>query len=593
VEVSRDVKRAWIGGVAGLVVLALSVPAVRHLREQPPPPPPTLHLSFAPPAGAELGSGDDGLDAAISPDERSIVFVATAGGTSRLWRYTLATGRAEPLTGTEGAQLPAWKPTGNVVSFFAGGALSQIALGDGRVSRLADVASPGGAAWLADGALAFASGAAGPIRRMLNGRTSDATTLAPGDRGHVFPAAAAGGEFTYVALRDNGRRVVRLVTPAGERDLAETAAHAQLVGRTLLYVRDGALLSLSLGEDSGEPGRSTVVSPRIGVTPAGHGMFAASNLLLVFADARPRARVLAWHPASGAVASDARATADAAVPALSAPADFWQVRLSHDDRAAAVTVRDPLLRTLDVVVLPTGGVSDPVPVSRDISADTDPVWSPDGTRVLFRSLQSGQPRLFTREVGVRGADDVPLPGDQAGATATDWAAAPGARRGSGMVLIQATAAATGSDIWLLDTSSGAREPIAADGFNETDARWSPDRSWIAYVSDESGQPDIYAVPRPAGARVRVSSGGGSRPRWGRDGRSIFFVRGTHVMRAELRAGADGTRFGTPQPVADVPGLRDYDAAHRSDRLLLLVPAPAAADPVITAAVNWNAVAERD
>ena len=112
--------------VLALVVGLLAWPAIQHLREEPPPPTPSIRVSLSAPPGAELGAGDESLDAAISPDGRQVVFVATTGGIARLWRRTFDSDRAEPMSGTDGAQLPAWKHTGNLVSFFAGERLKQI-----------------------------------------------------------------------------------------------------------------------------------------------------------------------------------------------------------------------------------------------------------------------------------------------------------------------------------------------------------------------------------------------------------------------------------------------------------------------------------
>src|SRR5687767_14738788 len=112
-----------IAAIALVVVVALlAVPAVRHFREQPPPRPPAVRLSFAMPPGVEPGFGEETLDAAISPDESEVIFVATpllqGSGIRQLWRRVLDSERAEPVAGTEGAQQPAWKRTGHVVSFF-------------------------------------------------------------------------------------------------------------------------------------------------------------------------------------------------------------------------------------------------------------------------------------------------------------------------------------------------------------------------------------------------------------------------------------------------------------------------------------------
>jgi hypothetical protein len=106
------------------------------------------------------------------------------------------------------------------------------------------------------------------------------------------------------------------------------------------------------------------------------------------------------------------------------------------------------------------------------------------------------------------------------------------------------------------------------------------------VADESGRPDIYAR-RTDGSRVRVSFGGGTRPRWTRDGMAILFLRGSQVMRADLEPG--GGRFGSARTLFDAPGIRDFDPAHTSDRLVAVIPVKAPTVPIVSTVLNWTSV----
>jgi Tol biopolymer transport system component len=107
------------------------------------------------------------------------------------------------------------------------------------------------------------------------------------------------------------------------------------------------------------------------------------------------------------------------------------------------------------------------------------------------------------------------------------------------------------------------------------------------VSDESGRPDIYLQRLPDGDRIRVSMAGGTRPRWSRDGRSIFFLRGSTIMRATLPNGSPARV--NPVAVTDVQGLRDFDVAHRRDALLALVPVAGASSAPVSAIIDWQSV----
>jgi Tol biopolymer transport system component len=563
--VQKVLKSRFALVLLALAAVGLAIPAVRHLREQPPPPPPPISLTLGPPPGTELGSGDEALDAAISPDERRIVFSASNQGTASLWMRALDSDEAEALRGTEGAQRPAWTSAGNAVSFFADGRLRQISLSDGTVSDLAEAPSAGGAAWLPDGSVLFAARAQGAIQKLQGGTVSDATQLQADDRAHLSPSTAGANSFVYTAVGKNGRRTVRLVRGSEERDLTPTSGHGQIAGGFLLYARDNAVLARKLDEGTGTlVGQTVPVASGVGVTANGRSLFVASRRMLLSAPASPRARALTW------IGFDGRH-----VGTTGEPGEFWQVRLSPDDEYAAVTMTAPLLRTLDVTLVPTGRRAEAEPLTLAVAADSDPVWSPDGRRVAFRSLQKGRPALFTKRVRAADAEDELLL--DADVTPTDW-------RGSS-VLLHGVDAASGQDIFTVDAVRGSRAHVVKSGFNDTDGRQSPDGRWLAYVSDESGRPDIYLQQRPDGDRIRVSMAGGTRPRWSRDGRSLFFLRGSTIMRALMQEGAPAAL--DPEAVIDLPGVRDFDVAHRRDALLALVPVAGASSAPVSAIIDWQ------
>jgi Tol biopolymer transport system component len=557
--------RLSLVGLAAAAAL-LAVPAVRHLREQPPPPPPTLALTLPPPAGAELGSGDEALDAALAPGGGAIALVATADGVTSLWHRVLDADRARLVPGTGGARLPAWHPDGDRIAFFAGGRLHLASLSDGSTRVLAEAPEPAGATWLPDGTLIFAPRANGPLARLADGAPTAATALAPGERAHVFPMAVGStGHLVYTAVADDGRRTVHLVREDGSHvTLGPTSAHGQIAGDHWLWVRGDVLYAQAIDADLVPYGPIRTVATDVGVTADGRGSFVASPRLLLAAPVVARPRLLTWFDPAGTRTGT-----------IGEPGDLWQVRLSPDDRHVAVTMLAPLLRTLDVAVIPTAGGGQ-ARLSLAVAADRHPVWAPDGGAVLYQSLRGGAPGLLTRPTHDVEAMPEPFLDGRLTDTPTDW-------RG-GRVLVHGADPASGQDIWSLDADTGARDPIVRPGFNDTDGRWSPDTRWIAYVSDESGRPDVYVARLADGLRVRVSSAGGTRPRWSRDGRSIYFLRGSWIVRAD-RDGADG--FATPVPLFDAGDVRDFDVAHRRDAVLALVPTGVSAGPPVSVLVDWR------
>jgi hypothetical protein len=499
-------KLAAVGLAAVAAVLGWRLSVER--RQPPPPPPSAIQLRLPPPEGAEFGALGEPVDAVLSTVGEELVFVATSNGTAQLWRRLLGSDRAEPVSGTDGARNPAWIPGRRELSFFTGDVLKRTDL-EGRISNVAMLANAAGVAWSEDGSVLVGS-TRGPVQRWRAGQTSAVTRLKDGDIAHKFPWRIDALTWLYLAERSNGRRIVRLVREGEDQDLTDADGHAMAAGGWLLYPRGGALLAQRLQSNGATEGRAHPLAIGVGVSAAGRTFAAVSPRLALFAPAPSLQHRLQWFDLGGAPSDSA-----------SEPGDYWQVRLAPDGRQIAVTMLEPLLRTLDVYVF-RGRAGAPLPITLGLAADTDPVWSPDGRRLVFRSVRNGQARLFSREVGTAGAAEEPLLAADTGAAYAN--VVPSEWLGPGDVLFSAAAASRSNTDIFRAARDGQPAPTVASGFNESGARLSPDRRWVAYVSDESGQPDVYVSGWPQGPRTRVSQAGGTHPRW--LGRSLLFLRPT-------------------------------------------------------------------
>jgi hypothetical protein len=160
-----------------------------------------------------------------------------------------------------------------------------------------------------------------------------------------------------------------------------------------------------------------------------------------------------------------------------------------------------------------------------------PVWSPDGSRMGFARFQIGNPTLCVKRSDGEGDIGCLTRPSEDPAFASDWS--PDGATIAYTVLHTSTSerdptrAAFTSDIWLIGADGEpAARPLFEAPFRESAAVFSPDGKWTAYVSDESGDDEVF-IRRSgdSGARVKVSSSAGSEPAWSRGGRELVYRTG--------------------------------------------------------------------
>jgi len=569
----------WIPTIAALMLAALlAVPAIRHWREQqppvPPPPPQPLRSAWLPADGITAGAGDYSFGLSLAPGGRQLAFPATKAGVVTLWLQDLRNGETRALPGTDGAAAPFWSPDGSRIGFFAGGRVRAIDLASGTASDLAVAATPRGATWNAAGDLVFAPSATGALmRRAANGSVGPLTTLdaATGESAHTWPSFLPDGLHVIflVTATDRSRAGIWIApvdAPASRRRLIAADAQAIVVSdqASILFLNDLALMSQALDSATWEPaGRPVLAGMPVGRGVPGQIFATASSDVLIFGAPGTTLRELRWVSRNGSAAGSA-----------SEPIEAWDVRIAPDGRRVAVTETDPQLRTLDVFIR---NGSQPVATRLSPSTDVDEsgVWSPDGLRIAWAGRR--------RRVMIRGAGAV-LP-EQTIATFEspvqiwDWS------RDGKTLLLGRKSAATGDDLWLQPpTEAAPAQPYATTPFNQVYGVFSPDGRSIAYASDESGKFDIYVdtFPKP-GARVRVTTAGGTEPRWRNDGLELYFRRGSEIHAVTF----DGLEVRSNERLFDAGvAIRSYDVAP-DGRFLINLPASSAAQSPVTIVSNWK------
>ena len=217
----------------------------------------------------------------------------------------------------------------------------------------------------------------------------------------------------------------------------------------------------------------------------------------------------------------------------------------------------------------------------DPANDGAPAWSPDGARIAFNSNRGGQFNLYQKLSSGAGGDEELLKSGEL-KSPLDWS------QDGRFIAYLVQSAKTRADIWILPLD-GDRQPFPflQTPFNELGARFSPDGRWVAYTSDETGVPEVYVQSFPAsGGKWQISSGGGTAPKWSRDGKELFYTNGGKLMSVEVKTGGSTFEAGTPTLLFESRG-RTYDASADGQRFLVAVPVEEATSTPITVVLNWT------
>lgn len=581
-------RRERIAWLVAAVAATATIAAFVVTRRAPAPPAQPFYASLAPPSGSEfLLSGPHTGAITISPDSRLMTFVAPAeDGIQRLWVRELHSGRSHALAGTERAQYPFWSPDSRQIGFFVNRKLRTISAEGGPSVDVCTVREPRGGTWGPDGTILFTPHWRDPIFKVAatGGEPVAVTTVnaARNETTHRWPLFLPDGRhFLYFAgshtsAETSGDNAIYLGSLDGgePRLLLRARSNVAYAAGYLLFLREQKLVAQKFDTESlqilGQPiPIADGVRYEKGFFQA---VFAASDSVLIYQTGGSETRsVLNWVDRAGENIGTL------------APANiYFDLEISPDGRSAAVAVGDPS----DIWIFDLGrGVRSRL--TSDPWGENSVLWAPDSKSVLYDNDRNVQADVFRQTVGPA-PETVVLADPDVHEKPLDFS-----RDGRFMVVSHARADATsGSDLWIHPTAPAAK-PFAyvATPFEEWDARLSPDSSFVAYVSNESGRDEVYVAtfPEPAGKWV-ISTEGGSAPRWRGDGRELFYVAPNGAIVSVPIVSDEPFTAGTAKTLFRIPIFfgpeASYDVTADGQRFLVSQPEPKQEEPV-TVVVNWT------
>jgi Tol biopolymer transport system component len=544
------------------------------------------------PAGTALNV-DATRSLALSPDGTRLAYVLRHTDSSQIYIRVLNEFNPRPIAGTEGGETPFFSPDGRWLGFWVQGKLKKVAVTGGAPQTICDSEEVLGATWGPDDTMVVGANFHGGLSRCdANGGRVQVVTVpdrAKHERSHRWPQFLPGGRallFTIVpaeAASFDEARIAALSLDTGQiRALLENATNPRYAPTGhLLYVRGASLFAVPF-----DPGRLEVTGQSVPViegvmtnAEAGYPQFAvADNGLLAYAPGVVRGmdRQVVWVDRHGRMEllMDLRRA-------------FSSVVLSPEGNRLAVTIAAPndqvwlydlARRTL----------------TRLTSAGSNHVWSwtPDGKRVVVSGDWPGVSwQLYWQPV------DGSSPAERLADSSEAWG---GSWSPDGKLLVftgntndavhQRTDSTTRAISLLALGPPRSVRPLIQNPFPSAGPHLSPDGRWMAYVSDESGQPEVYVRPFPrVDSKRQISTNGGTFPLWASHGRELFYKNGRKLFAVPIRT--------EPEFIAGTPRLlfegsfevgvgRPYDIA--PDGRFIMIQTGQSEAPVTQIALvqNW-------
>ena len=508
--------------------------------------------------------------AMVSPDGQTLALGGQRlDGTTGVWIRRLDDARVVEVPGLEnGAELIDWSIDGAELAVNTSRGLIGIRLQGWLVRPLAPKLSGWLASWRGDGVLL--SGSETGLHRTTVG-TGEDRVIVPGLALH--PRILSDGKhFLYTApvdatVKGNPDAIFMASLPdAKEPQLVlKTRSSAVVAAGRLLFVQDGTLFAQAF--DSGTGKVSGTSAPIVdGVTyfyPNGGAAFDAGASTLVYESREPDDAPV-WFDRKGAQ-----------VGVLGSAGLYEEARIAPDGKRAVVYMSDRRRGTGDLWLndLARGTATR---LTNDEWSELRVRWSPDGKSIAYGWDRNGPPDIYVLDV-----DGGAAPRLVFASPTVDFPVAwlPGDR-----LLVQ-----TASQYKVVRLDGTVDESVKGLPTSlRASLTVSPDGRWMAWQSGETGRSEVYVEPlgRP-GSRVQVSVGGGRRPLWSHDGKSLFYVSQRTIFEAVVHAAAAFTSE-SPVPALTITGdIEAYDVAPDGQKFLVLRAPPPDFLP-FNVIVNWQA-----
>jgi serine/threonine protein kinase/Tol biopolymer transport system component len=573
---------------------ALVIAAVAMLRKGPPPaqPQPTIRFSVPPPANGAFSYHVEVSFLAVSPDGSQLAYVASdPQGGKRIFLRPLSAREALPIPGTEGANSLFFSPDGRSVAFFAEGKLKRVELSGGAAVSICDVALVGpywSGTWGRGGEILFAGVTRGRgifSVSAAGGVPAEAIRVDP-SRGEArigWPSFLPDGKrFLYLLRHLDGRGDLMLAEPGKRpRPVMPMQSAVQYVDSGfLVFASDGVLLAQRFDPDRGRvTGEPFSIAERVRYfASTGSASFAISRTGTLAYQSQQNASHLTWFDRSGHE-----------LGTVSSPGDYLSISISSDGRRALFDRARSGVWMWGVWSLDLERGTE-TPVASGPETEVYPVWLP-GERSIALSIDRGsEPQLFRKDLAT-GREEKLLPG----AGFFQWAQEVSP---DGRSLVYSQASEHGwFDLWVLPLTGGGK-PVAflQAPFNKRDVRFSPDGRYLAMITAESGQPEVYVTAYPGPReRIRVSTGGAQCLRWSRDGRELLYISGDRHMTSVPVKTFPSLELGAPTTLFALIGAdwMSFDVSPDGKRFLAIVPKTIADDLPLEVVVNWTAAAKKE
>ena len=533
----------------------------------------------------------------VSPDGRRLVYrLNTEDGKELLWIRPLESLDARPIAGTEGGTQPFWSPDSRSVGFFAGNKVKKVDLAGGAPQTLCDAPTNTGGTWGPTGVIVFAHGPGDGIYRVATSGGAPVritqVNASLGELEHSWPQFLPDGRhfiyFARSAQPENSAIYVASLDDPNSRRLVQVHSSAAYASPGyILYVRDSTLVAQPFDAEKREfTGEAVPIAEDVARNPVnGRGFFSVSDKGILSLRTGGVARnQLMWFDRAGKQ-----------LEVFTSPGNYAAPALSPDEKTVAVSRVDFQTLTGSDIWLVDWARGAQVRFTTDPANDSYPVWSPSGDRIVFVSSRAGLTGIYQKLTNTEGHEE-PLVASPESKISPQWS--PDGR----FILYSQINPTTNVDLLLLEVSGDRSvKPFLQTNFIEAQGRFSPDGRWVAYISNETGRFEVYIQGFPSGgAKVAVSTGGGSQPQWRSDGRELYYYTPDRkLMAVEVTEEGSTFKIGAARPLFELrisgagidrgfPGIGYYTVT-RDGKRFVVAGSPDNQDPQqITVVVNWTA-----